>query len=368
MIEASMAIENLIRVVEAFGTRLTQNAGRQERLMLEAEKRLGLRLPEVLREFYLSIEDNNSLVDLDFSIASLQHLAVHQRYLTFASHQRGLFNWGLLINEESPDPAVFLQESETIAWVQDCKRLSTFLINWVSWQVLMSLPATLEIQTQDIGIPAIRRNAITVEASLGYYMSTFANFDAGVLISDWRRKDVVYLGSRSSETLARFVDQLKSNNAKAVDHEKPSEGNINQAVQFVDPVLGELTWSQSGRAWEGKLLIDRRVVDLSLDTDDDQPTASERVRVIAQFKSNFPNLHDEMRLLMEAAAQRLVDLAATSEIDVSLAAQSLLLDAIAFNRTGELHCQCEPIFPCQVITVFFDEELTIYDLEVYPRD
>jgi hypothetical protein len=131
--------------------------GIPETNIIETEKRLGFRLPKILRNFYLLVgkyEDINCSYD---RLISLDKLEIINDTLLFFEENQGVVFWGIPIDRiREEDPAVFYTENRDIPnWELFQRQLSQFLITMLLWQGVMG-----EMNYSGVGI-ALTENILS---------------------------------------------------------------------------------------------------------------------------------------------------------------------------------------------------------------
>ena len=105
-----------------------------------AEKRLGLSLPEALKDYYLVAGGYRDLMDRDFHLLSPEKLRLEGDYLVFCEEHQGTAVWGIHRNNllTLPNPRVEGKASNAQKWFSESSKLSAFLLALGAWQALLS--------------------------------------------------------------------------------------------------------------------------------------------------------------------------------------------------------------------------------------
>jgi len=107
--------------------------------LVAAEKRLGVRLPKVLRDNYLLAGLKESLNQVHNHLLSLEELVLEDKALVFYVENQADVLWAILQRDLAmTDPPVFRAENseETLNWQLDHRFLSDFLITMACWQAV----------------------------------------------------------------------------------------------------------------------------------------------------------------------------------------------------------------------------------------
>jgi hypothetical protein len=103
--------------------------GCSEKRISEAEQRLGLRLPRLLREFYLLTGEREDINTIFNRLLPPESLRVSSDVLVFYEENQNTCLWGVDVHHLSlEDPAVLREDSAASpTWEPDFNRLSQFL-------------------------------------------------------------------------------------------------------------------------------------------------------------------------------------------------------------------------------------------------
>ena len=145
--------------------------------------------------------------------------------------------------------------------------------------------------------------------------------------------------------------------------------------RWTDSVLGHFTWDERG-VWNGSCEFNDRTVRLELDPDNTDPSREEQLAVfelsrpvLAQLREVEPEFR---RRAVEQIAAAVVAQQPRGRGRVTLPkdrfAAGLELETVSIHGCGELHYRSPEFFPGWVVTVYFDEDQSFGDAEVYePR-
>lgn len=105
-----------------------------------AEKRLGLALPESLKDYYVIAGGYHEMMNQDFHLLSPDKLRVEGDYLVFCEEHQGTTVWGIHRNNllTFPNPRVEGKASNIQKWFSESSKLSSFLLALGAWQALLS--------------------------------------------------------------------------------------------------------------------------------------------------------------------------------------------------------------------------------------
>lgn len=109
-----------------------------------AEKRLGVALPEALRDYYLVASGYREMMDKDFHLLPPEKLRIEGDYLVFCEESQGGAVWGIHRNNllTLPNPRVEGKAGNAHKWFSESSKLSAFLLGIGAWQALLSQEET----------------------------------------------------------------------------------------------------------------------------------------------------------------------------------------------------------------------------------
>ncbi len=150
----------------AFGS-WTPNDGCPDAEVTAAEDRLGICLPDAMRDYYAAAGRHAELMGMSahehtLRVSAPEHLSVEDGHLVFCGEKRGLAQWSVRPDDVNwPDPRVHGRSEPGRKWYSESRRLSSFLTNVAGRQALWSFPhqATCRIREQQLDV---------IESLLGY--------------------------------------------------------------------------------------------------------------------------------------------------------------------------------------------------------
>ena len=103
------------------------------------EVKLGLTLPEPLKDFYITLGRRHEFMESDYHIYDIVDLVIKDDCLVFCEENQGLAEWGVkLCNIHLPNPQISGKDYNTPVWVNESLQASAYLINLACWQAIMS--------------------------------------------------------------------------------------------------------------------------------------------------------------------------------------------------------------------------------------
>jgi hypothetical protein len=100
-----------------------------------AERRLRLRLPRSLREYYLQAGRCQELNRIHHELYPTEDLRIDGNYLVFMDENQSVVSWGVRIDRlEEEDPIVWQRNNTPpITWYSERKRFTAFLRSVFNW-------------------------------------------------------------------------------------------------------------------------------------------------------------------------------------------------------------------------------------------
>lgn len=166
------------------------------------ERRLGVALPAPLRGFYSALGASPEAM-------RSHHVFVEPAALEFTrdglvmchEHQRQMF-WAVLRADLGhPDPRVVQGQPESVEWWDECRELSTYLLNFACWQLVNAMPELGRASLRSTTLRSLKRRLTVVSATLNYNMAALADPSTGIVASVLLDSDHVYIGARASAAL-----------------------------------------------------------------------------------------------------------------------------------------------------------------------
>jgi hypothetical protein len=130
-----------------FGTAFPrENLGIANEPIAAAEARLGLVLPEPLKDFYRVAGASRVLANADYRLLPPDELRVEGDHLIFCEERQSLAEeFGIELADlarlaERPNPSVKIRPKAQSKWFGEASALSAFLLGMTAWQVALLLP------------------------------------------------------------------------------------------------------------------------------------------------------------------------------------------------------------------------------------
>ncbi len=136
------------RTFATLGTRLRKQDGLPSGRVSAAEKKLGLRLPTALRDYYLVAGRERALNHAHNRLCALGDLETHAGKLVFMEENQCAVVWGVAAcSKPGDDPAVYqgpIVDGEPSGWFVEQRKLSAFMVFMLHMQAAFGggLPCT----------------------------------------------------------------------------------------------------------------------------------------------------------------------------------------------------------------------------------
>lgn len=170
-----------------------------------AEARLGVDLPEALRDYYSVAGKYYEMMDSDFDLLTLEELRIHSGYLVFCEENQGLAEWGIRLDElTSANPAVVGRATDDDQWFTESSKLSAFLINVGCWQAIMSLgeKARCELPEKELsGVEKLFEPIGDDHLRLGGNQASFVDRTNSILATYLYVPEMIYVGTPDEDAI-----------------------------------------------------------------------------------------------------------------------------------------------------------------------
>lgn len=127
----------------ALGRPLTSRDGIKESEITTVERKLGVRLPNSLRDYYLGAGKERLFNSAFNRLLPLKECTVESGKLVFMEENQGVVLWGVAATSRPlQDPAVFqtpIVDDEPTQWHHEHRRCSVFLTVMLHWQAVNSM-------------------------------------------------------------------------------------------------------------------------------------------------------------------------------------------------------------------------------------
>ena len=124
------------RASESLGHRLTHREGRSDTRIRIVERRLGVRLPNALRDYYLVAGKERRFNQAFNHLYAPEEWVINDQKLVFMEENQAVVLWGTEAGVDSDDDPPVYQgvNGEPIQWYVEHEHCSVFLLVMLHWQ------------------------------------------------------------------------------------------------------------------------------------------------------------------------------------------------------------------------------------------
>ncbi|KYF78312.1 hypothetical protein BE17_53355 [Sorangium cellulosum] len=199
LIESVMAI--------AFGVRGLED-GCTEADICAAEQRLGVSLPEALRDYLATAGRHGGMMDADFHVLPPDKLRLAGDCLVFCEENQYVAEWGIqAADRASPNPRVSGRARNTEKWYSEASRLSGFLIHVATWQAVISMPECSRCELPEKELKALEPLLEYIgdkKLRSGGHRISFIDRTNALLATYLHNSETLYVGAARPEALEDF--------------------------------------------------------------------------------------------------------------------------------------------------------------------
>jgi hypothetical protein len=141
--------------------------------------------------------------------------------------------------------------------------------------------------------------------------------------------------------------------------------------RWTDSVLGDFIWDNG--VWNGSCEFNGRTVRLELDPENPDPTREEQLAVFEPSRPILARLREVEPEFRRRAATQIAAAVVSQQprgrgrvtLPEDRFAAGLELETVSIHGCGELNYRSHEFFPGWLVTVYFNEDVTFGDAEVY---
>jgi hypothetical protein len=186
--------------------------GFTESAILACEDRISIKFPQILRDYYLQLGENDAINQTLNSLIDLAELQFENGYLIFYSENQGVSNWGISKDDFSlNDPPVYISfDGKT--WELDANTLSSFLKSMAYYQALFSFPYNANVtEAEQKYCRIIEKNWQKVDLISSFWQIDFYqnNYDEVIAILKTDNNVDIFVAAKSLETFKKIEKKLQ---------------------------------------------------------------------------------------------------------------------------------------------------------------
>lgn len=177
-----------------------------------AEQRLGITLPEPLRDFHLTCGRQPQMLDADFHFTPLEQLKLEDDALFFCAENQQTVAWAVLAADLAlPDPKVkYRRPGKPGKWFLDTRSCASFILNNACWQGVMALPESAWFEIMDDRLPRLEEHLRPLgdeQIRQRYTKRSFIDPERRLLAVYLGVADRCYIGGPDVESLESFEER-----------------------------------------------------------------------------------------------------------------------------------------------------------------
>ncbi|XYI02729.1 SMI1/KNR4 family protein [Sorangium sp. So ce1128] len=201
----SALIESIMAI--AFGVRRPED-GCTEADIRAAEQRLGLALPEALRNYLATAGRHRGMMHADFHMLPPDELRLAGDCLIFCEENQYVAEWGIQAADRGfANPRVSGRARNTETWYSEASRLSGFLIHVATWQAVISMPECSRCELPEKNLKALEPLLEYIgdkKLRSGGHRISFIDRSNALLATYLYNSGTLYVGAARPEALEAF--------------------------------------------------------------------------------------------------------------------------------------------------------------------
>jgi hypothetical protein len=196
-----------------FGYPLKPSAGVTEKQIAAAEKRLGVRVPAALREFYLVAGKERRFNHCHNRLLGPERWAVDRGRLMFMEENQSVLWWGVPVGKRAAADPMVAQglNDEPITWQSISMKCSAFLIANLCWHAVCGgLPHCGNASAPETSTYRFEKHGWTPRGKLGG-VSTYSRQDQVVCLSPpagFMTRWAIFAGAKTEKLLQSLCEEL----------------------------------------------------------------------------------------------------------------------------------------------------------------
>jgi hypothetical protein len=175
------------------------------------ENRLGILLPEPLKEYYAIAGKHSELMDKDYHVTPLEKLAIKDNCLVFCEENQGLAEWGVKVNSlDKLDLKIVGRWEGVKNWSTYAICARAYFANLACWQAIMSQPevARCEMSKKELKkIETYFEPLGVFELQRGNGSISFIDRSNGILATYSHITEELYVGTPREDGLEAFEER-----------------------------------------------------------------------------------------------------------------------------------------------------------------
>lgn len=170
------------------------------------EKELGIKIPYILKEFYIRYSSNESILNSFYILEDVNQLKIEEGVLIVGYSNQFIDKYGIRIDELTTSSAnikinLATEKEEWIVY----ENLDDFIINVLVFQVINMLEASVQLDASEITIEEFFVPLNKVD-NKNYNIISYISKDEKILASHFISDNIIYFGANSDDILEEFEE------------------------------------------------------------------------------------------------------------------------------------------------------------------
>ncbi|WP_252225278.1 hypothetical protein [Clostridium sp. ZBS2] len=174
------------------------------------ENKLNIKLPEVLKNFYIQYNKNQNMLTAFYIFKNLEELEIEKDFLIIGYSNEYVEKYGIYVNDlerECINVKVAIYNDYTSNWL-DYEELSSFIANCIVFQTINLLDASAVLDAQEIILEEYFKPLCTTKSKENKRLSYVSN-DGNILAVYFAHENIIYFGATTDEILNKFEEQTE---------------------------------------------------------------------------------------------------------------------------------------------------------------
>ncbi len=170
------------------------------------EEELGIKIPDILKEFYIRYSGNKSILSSFYILKNIDQLKIEEDVLIIGYSNQFIDKYGIRIDELTTDSYNIKVNlaTEKGEWTV-YESLDDFIINTAVFQVINMLEASVQLDASEITIEEFFVPLNKID-NKNYNIISYISKDEKILASHFISDNIIYFGSDTDEILEEFEE------------------------------------------------------------------------------------------------------------------------------------------------------------------
>lgn len=207
-------MQECLKIIQSLVGRPEKSATALDAEIEKTCKRLEVKLPTPLVEFYTQFGNQAEILHSFFEFEPLEKIRIDNEALIFCHGHQGEKSFGILLSDlGKANPPVKLMRPGENKWFSACIFATSFLVNMAGWQGVNAMPSVAKAAIVEGALKSKMENylsPISKEKSifLGFNFYTYYSLERKILASYARDLGELYLASKDDQFLSEFESEI----------------------------------------------------------------------------------------------------------------------------------------------------------------